>query len=194
MGDATVPSKESVSIRNSVDFTWTIDWQGGRHTAVHRLRVDNALRKDRRIPMPPGWDVALNALKLADHARDSSQRSLPLDVRKLNCKLLGAPKRFDLPQNDLSPGACVALVVDGRRVNYVLVAHIHGDEWRCSPGAKIQNGRVLLDTVWRSGDCKTKNIVEDAWSGVALKRRMNSHIMVDHLQQHLCEHAGSFSI
>ena len=112
--------------------------------------------------------------------------------RKLNCKRLGAPKRFDLPQNDLSPGACVALVVDGRRVNYVLVAHIHGDVWRCSPGADMQNGRILLDTVWRPGDCKTKNIVEDAWSGVALKRRMNCHIMIDHLQQLLRERADSF--
>ena len=192
MGGATVPSKESVSVRNSVDFKWTIAWQGGSHAAAHRLRVYNALSKDRSIPTPSGWDVALNALKLADHARDISQRSLPLDVRKLNCKLLGAPKRFDLPQNDLSPGACVALVVDGRRVNFVLVAHIHGDVWRCSPGASMQNGRILLDTVWRPGDCTTMNIVEDAWSGVALKRRMDCHIMIGHLQQLLREHAGSF--
>ena len=138
MGDAADTSKGSISIRDSVNFTWTIAWQGGNHTAVHRLCVHNALRKDRRIPMPPGWEVAVNALKLADHARDTSQRSLPLDVRKLNCKLLGVPKRFDLPQNDLSPGACVALMVNGRRVNYVLVAHVHGDVWRCSPGAACE--------------------------------------------------------
>ena len=192
MGVATVSSKERVSVRNSVDFTWTIAWQGGRHTAVHRLCVYHALRKDRRIPMPPGWDIALDSLKLAVDARDISQRSLPLDVRKLNCKLLGAPKRFDLSQHDLSPGACVALVADGRRVNYVLVAHIHGDVWRCSPGAVMQNGRILPDTIWRPGDCKTKNIVEDAWSDVALKWRMNCHIMTDHLQQLLREHADSF--
>ena len=167
-------------------------WEGGSHTAVHRLRVDHALCKDRRIPMPPGWEGALKALKLADHARDISQRGLPLDVRNLNCKLLGAPKHFDLPQNGHSPGACVALVVDGRRINYVLVAHIHGDVWRCSPGAVMQNGRILLDTVWRPEDCRTKNIVEDAWSAMALKRRMNCHMMIDQLQQLLREHADSF--
>ena len=192
MGDAVVPSKGLVSVRNSVGFTWTIAWQGGSHTAAHHLRVDDALRKDRRIPMPPGWDVALNVLKLANHARDISQRSLPLNVRELKCQLLGVPKRFDLPQAGLSPGACVALMDDGRRVNYVLVAHVQGDVWCCSPGAVMQNGRILLDTVWRPEDCVTKNIVEDAWTGVALKRRMNSHMMVDHLQQLLCEHASLF--
>ena len=113
MGDAADPFKGSVSIRDLVKFMWTIAWPGGNHTAVHRLRLDNALCNDRRIPLPPGWEVAVNALKLADHARDISQSSLPLDVRRLDCKLLGLPKRFDLPQNDLSPGACVALVVDG---------------------------------------------------------------------------------
>ena len=142
--------------------------------------------------MPPGWEAAVTALKIAGDARDISQRSLPPDVRKLNCKLLGVPKRFELPQNDLSPGACVALVVNGRRVNYVLLAHVHGDVWLCSPGASMQNGRILLDTVWRPEYCKTKNIVEDAWSGMAQKRRMNSHIMTDHLQQLLREHADSF--
>ena len=94
MVDAADPIKGSISIRDSVNFTWAIAWQGGHHTAVHCLRVDDALRKDRRIPMPPGWEVALNALKLADHARDTSQRSLPLDVRNLNCKLLGVPKPY----------------------------------------------------------------------------------------------------
>ena len=144
MGDAVVPGKGLVSIRNSVNFTWTIAWQGGSHTAAHHLRVDNALRKDRRIPMPPGWDVALNALKLANHARDTSQRSLPLNVRELKCQLLGVPKRFALPQAGLSPGACVALANNGRRANYVLIAHVQGDVWRCSPGAVMQNGRILL--------------------------------------------------
>ena len=105
-----------------MNFTWTISWQGGNHTAIHRLCVHDALRKDRRIPMPPGWEVAVTALKIAGDARDISQRSLPPDVRKLNCKLLGVPRRFELPQNDLSPGACVALVVNGRRVNYVLLS------------------------------------------------------------------------
>ena len=83
-------------------------------------------------------------------------------------------------------------MVNGCRVNYVLVAHIDGDVWRCSPGALMHNGRILQDTVWRPEDCKTKNIVEDACSGVALKRRMNSHIMIDHLQQLLHEHADLF--
>jgi hypothetical protein len=192
MGDAVVPSKVLVSIRNSVDFTWTIAWQGGSYTAAHRLRVDDALRKDRRIPLPPGWDVGLNALKLANHARDTSQRSLPLNVRELKCQLLGVPKRFDLPQAGHAPGACVALMDNGRRVNYVLVAHVRGDVWRCSPGAVMQNGRISLDTVWSPSDCKTKNIILDAWSGVALKRRMYSHVMTDHLQQLLREHADSF--
>ena len=192
MDGAAVPSKGSVSIRNFVTFTWTIAWQGGSHTDAHHLCVDNALRKDRRIPMPPGWDVALNALKLAKHAQDTSQRSLPLNVRELKCQLLGVPKRFNLPQAGLSPGACVALMDDGRRVNYVLVAHVQGDMWRCSPGAVMQSGRMLLDTVWRPSDCKTKNIVQDAWSGVALKRRMSSHVMIDHLQRLLREHMDPF--
>ena len=142
--------------------------------------------------MPPRWAVALNALKLANHAQDTSQRSLPLNVRELKCQLLDVPKRFNLPQAGLSPGACVALMDDGRRVNYVLVAHVQGDVWRCSPGAVMQSGRMLLDTVWRPSDCKTKNIVQDAWSGVALKRRMSSHVMVDHLQRLLREHADPF--
>ena len=192
MGDAADSFKGSISIRDSVNFTWTISWQGGNHTAIHRLCVHDALRKDRRIPMPPGWEAAVTALKIAGDARDISQRSLPPDVRKLNCKLLGVPKRFDLLQNVLSPGACVALTVNGGRVNYVLVAHVHGDEWRCSPGALMQNGRILLDTVWRPEECKTKNIVEDAWSAMALKWRMNSHIMTAHLQQLLRDHADSF--
>ena len=192
MGDAAESFKGPISILDSVNFTWTIAWQGGSHSALHRLRVNDALRKNRRIPMPPGWEVASKALKLAEHARDISQKSLPLDVCKLNCKLLGVPKRFDLLQNDLVPGACVALMVNGRRVNYVLVAHVYGDVWRCSPGALMHNGRILQDTVWRRDDCKTKNIVEEAYSGVAPKRRMHSHIMTDHLQQLLCEHADSF--
>ena len=87
MGDTAVPSTGSVSVRDSVNFMWAIIWQSCDHTAVQRLRVNNALSKDRRIPMPPGWDVALNALKLADTAQDISQKSLPLNVRNLNCKL-----------------------------------------------------------------------------------------------------------
>ena len=192
MGNTTVPSTEFVSVRTSVDFTWTMVWQGGSHTATNRLRVDDVLRKDRCIPMPPGWRVALNVLKLADHARDISQRSLPLDVRELKCQLLGVPNRFDLPQNCVSLGSCIALVHDGRRVNYVLVAHVQGDVWRCSPGGLMQSGRILLDTVWRSCDCRMKSIVQDAWCDVALKRRMSSHVMIDHLQQLLREHADSF--
>ena len=191
-GITTVQSNAHVSVRSSVDFVWTIVWQGGSHTAVQRLRIDDALRKYRRIPMPPGWDVALHTLELAVHARDISQRSLPLDVRELGCQLLGVPKRFHLPQDCVSRGACVALVDNGRRVNYVLVAHVQGDLWRCSPGAVMQNGRMLLDTVWSQNDCKTKNIVEDAWSGVALKHRISSHVMIDHLQQLLREHVDSF--
>ena len=192
MGDADVSSKGCVSVRSFVDFTWTIAWQGGTHSDVQRLRVYNALRKACCIPTPPGWEVALKVLKLTDHARDTSQRSLPLDVRQLKCSLLGVPKRFDLPKNDLATGACVALTVNGRRVNYVLVAHIYGDTWRCSPGAVMQNGRILFDTVWRPEDCKTKNIVEDAWSGVVTKRRINSHLMNDHLQRLLYQHADAF--
>ena len=192
MDGAAVPSKGLVSIRNSVKFAWTIAWQGGSHTDAHHLRVDNALHKNRRIPMPPCWDVALNALKLANHARDTSQGSLPLNVRELKCQLLGVPKRFNLAQVGLSPGTCVALMEDGRRVNYVLVAHVQGDVWRCSPGAVMQSGRMLLDTVWRTSDCKTKNIVQEAWSGVAPKRRISVHVMIDHLQQLLRERADSF--
>ena len=71
MGVAADTSKASISIRDSVNFTWTISWQGGNHTAIHRLCVYDALRKDRRIPMPPGWEVAVTALKLADDARNT---------------------------------------------------------------------------------------------------------------------------
>ena len=56
----------------------------------------------------------------------------------------------------------------------------------------MQNGRILIHTVWRCEDCTSKNIVEDAFSGVAAKRRRSSHIMTKHLQQFLCEHAELF--
>ena len=191
--DTAGPPEKFVSVRNFVSFTWTVVWHGGSHTTLYRLRVHDALLKNCRIPLPPGWEVALNLLKSVDNTRIISQRSLPLNVCQLDCKLLGIPKRLALPQNDRSPGACVALVDNGRRVNYVLVAHILGDVWRCSPGAQMQNGCILLDTVWRPEDCKTKNIVEDAWSGMVVKRRINSHVMIGQLQQLLLEHGDSFS-
>jgi hypothetical protein len=192
MEDTVVVSNGQVSILDSVDFTWATSWEGGSHIAVRHIRVNDALRKGRRIPMPPGWDMALNALKLANHAGDIAQRSLPPNVRELGCQLLGVPKRFDVPQVGISPGACVALMDNGRRANYVLLARVQGDVWRCSPGTVMQNGRILLDAAWRPEDCVTKNIIEEAWSGVAPKRRMSTHVMIDHLRWLLREHADSF--
>ena len=190
--NVTELSKERVFFHDMVKFTWTIDWQGGSHSTVQHLCVKSVLNNNRCFIMPPGWRPAINALKAADDARDNLQRSLPLDVCKLECKLLGLPKRFDLPRYDLSPGACVALVDNGCRVNYVLIAHIDGDVWCCSPGATMKDGCILLNTVWMPDCCKTKNIVKDAWSDLVLKRRMGAHIMVQHLHQLLHEHTDAF--
>ena len=164
MGDVVDPLKESVFIRDLVNFTWTIAWPGGNHTAGHCLHVNNALAKRRRVQMPHGWEFAINALKLADDARNTWQRSLPLDVRKLNCNLLGVPKRFDLPQSDHYTGACVALNDKGHRVNYVLVAHVHGNVWRCRHNLSFLrpvSTRVAIIR-WRSSVADTGVIAEAA--------------------------------
>ena len=145
-------SKEhSVSFRSLVEFDWEAEWRCGRQTGSVTLRAHNALTTNRNLPMPGGWDVALRALRLLHCARDACDKERPLDVSKVDCRLLGQPKRVPAltDETSLAPGACVALVKDGRRVNYVLVAHIYSDRWLCSPGGKFHDEGAMANLPWR---------------------------------------------
>lgn len=183
LDDVGVSTKTFVQFRDSVNFTWRTTFQCDPISDVVQVRVDSALCNDHCICLPNGWETSLHVLKLAVDAKGSATKCLPPNVSNLSCQLLGLPKVSQAGQQFPTPGACVALTVNGNRVNYVLVAHVYGDLWRCSPGAIMENGHILLDTVWRSEDCITKNIVTDVWSSFSPKRRVSSHIMTSHLMQ-----------
>ena len=125
--------ESSVSFRSLVEFDWAAEWSCGRETGLVTIRAYHALEPNRSLPMPAGWHVAVQALRLRQCARDTCDKEKPLDVSKLDCRLLGQPRRVPAltDETSLAPGACVALVEAGRRVNYVLVAHIYSDHWLC---------------------------------------------------------------
>ena len=140
-------SKEhSVSFRSLVEFEWTAEWSCGTETGSVTLQANDALKTNRSLPMPDGWHVALRALRLLHCARDTCDTERPLDVSRMDCRLLGQPKRVPALTDEtlLAPGACVALVEDGRRVNYVLVAHICSDRWLCSRGGRLHGDGSMV--------------------------------------------------
>ena len=187
--------EHSVSLRSLVEFDWTAEWNGGTQTGSVTLQAYKVLDTNRSLPMPSGWKVALRALCLHHSARDVCDKERPLDVSKVDCRLLGQPKRVPAltDETSLAPGACVALVKDGRRVNYVLVAHIYSDCWLCSPGGKFHDEGAMGTLPWRSEDCVEKDVVREAWSSeMDSKRRQSIHLMGDNLRRRMQEHSSAF--
>ena len=195
IADGGESSKASVAYRDMVTFLWTVIWQGGEESCITTVRANNYIHKTAAylVPLPIGWDDVLELLSVVHRSQNISEQHLPSDVYKCNCKILGVPRHVQLSDDGVTVGSCVALMVAGRRVNHVLVAHVCGNMWRCSIGAHLQNGNIVMDTIWREYDCVTIDIVDCAWSGLAVARRISSHLMFDHLQQLISKHMDLFS-
>ena len=140
--------KEHILTTAFVAFLWAASWGSNAESKQVRVRVNNALDPQRRIPLPENWDMALGALSKLRDARQIPPAELPLNIMPPTCDLVGVPKPVVLALGRLAPGACVALSEDGSRANYVLVAHVSGDVWFCSTGGKTFGETVVPETVW----------------------------------------------
>ena len=102
---------------------------------VH-VRADNAA--ERGVPLPEGWHVALSASDLSTFAAEAG-RSLEAGngVSELECRLAGVPKAcLPGPDGELCPGAIVPMYTPSSgRVNFVLCAHVFGNDWYCHAGS-----------------------------------------------------------
>ena len=70
--------KEHILTTAFVVFTWAACWDSHVESKQVRVRVDDALRSERRVPLPDGWDVALGALGKLRDARQIPPAELPL--------------------------------------------------------------------------------------------------------------------
>ena len=123
--------KEHILTTAFVVFTWTAGWDSNTESKQVRVRVNNVLDPQRRIPLPDGWDVALRALGKLKDARRIPSAELLLNVEPPSCDLVGVPKPVLPAPAGLSTGATIALSDGGVRVNYILIPTIHGRRRGC---------------------------------------------------------------
>ena len=132
VGDPSlVPTQRSI-----LDFHLAIAMDGVVREANVHVRTDNAI--DRGVPLPEGWRVALSANGLGSRAAEAG-RTLEVGggVTELECKLAGVPKACIAGSDgELCPGTIVPLrTPSSARVNFVLCAHVFGNDWYCHAGS-----------------------------------------------------------
>ena len=109
------------------------------------------------VNLPDPW---LSAFQW-DNRRANLQARCARNLFQISC-VLGVPKPVELPSKDsFLPGVCHVLhLPDGRRVEHVLCARLHGSWWYCHPGSVrgveiswiepfAAHDLVLLDVRWR---------------------------------------------
>ncbi len=168
--------KEYILTTAFVAFTWAASWGSNAESKQVRVRVNNALDPQRRIPLPENWDVALAALGKLKDARQIPPAELPLNIMPPTCDLVGVPKPVVPALAGLAPGACVALSEGGSRINCVLVAHVSDEVWFCSTGGQTFGETVVPETVWHGDFCAPRDVVRDAWD-----EALRSKLRVAHL-------------
>ena len=185
--------KEHILTTAFVVFTWAASWGSNAESKQVRVRVNNALDPQRRIPLPENWDVALGALGKLKDARQIPPAELPLNIMPPTCDLVGVPKPVLPALAGLAPGACVALSEGGSRVNYVLVAHVSGDVWFCSTGGKTFGETIVPETVWHGDFCAPRDVVRDAWDeALRSKLRVAPRVKAGYLRTLMREHPAAF--
>ncbi len=162
--------------------------------ATVSARVNNVLEQDRGVPLPEGWRVALRCLECLAETRELLPGELPRDVSHAEYSLLGAAKPVAPTTRGLGPGVCVALRVGGNRVNYVLIAHVVGDQWLCHPGS-FHGERTVPGAAWCLEMLKRFDVARDAWDEGRdrTKRRAALHPKVEQLQRQVADHADAFN-
>ena len=103
--------------------------------------------KDRGVPMPNGWQLAIQALKLPEIARRSAAKAIAeFGYDGLECKVLGIAR--SLPElsgalHDQIGSLRVLSSPDIGRRPAVLCAHVRGTEWLCHYFCDGDDGHVF---------------------------------------------------
>ena len=153
--------------RPDVLFRWLFRWKNYNEHVDVTVRVDMAV--DQSVPLPTGWQTALQCLDLRRLAADAFATFEPplnaKELEKLRCECLGAAKPVQISDGGHHvPGACVALTNEiGARTNYILVAHERDGIWLCHPGmfqGDVPDSETLI---FHEDGLVRKNIHTEAW-------------------------------
>lgn len=122
--------------QSSLAFRWEITIDDESHEREVSVRADNA--SERGVPLPAAWQNAMRCSDLSSRAEAACLALESVDgVSEVTCSLIGVPKPCCTPSGDEPcPGTILALHArSSGRLNFVLVAHIHGSRWFCHAGS-----------------------------------------------------------
>jgi hypothetical protein len=129
---------------STVAYEWSVISSSVDEKQRVEVRCDNAIHQP--IPLPDGWATGLRNAHLHDAARAACSLLQANEVfANIDCRAIGACKMANVGSGPHDAGRVVRLQApDGSRQDYLLCAHVRGDEWICHKGS-VDRHRVLDD-------------------------------------------------
>jgi hypothetical protein len=151
-------------------FRWRLKTNTG-----HEERCDVLVRTNnvtqRRVPLPQHWMTAMACLSLERWCDEGRRKVRDPDARDVQCVPLGQVNQPLPAAEGAGPGRTVALQVHGRRVIFLLCAHVQDSLWLCHRGSFAGDG--LAEDPFQESDLVQKDIVVEAWD-TSLTKRLRS--------------------
>ena len=115
-------------------YTWAIGIDGAVHEYEVEMRADNA--SIRGVPLPEHWRTAIRCRDLANRAAEAARVVEAWKaMADVDCAVVGVLKPQLLRDADTVVGDIVGLRTPAGRMQFVLCAHVSGDEWYCHAGS-----------------------------------------------------------
>ena len=149
------------------------------------MRVDNAAI--RGVDIPQGWKTALRNLDLPDIIKKHLERvRAESKVPGLGCRLLGAPVSVPLADTGHGVGAIVPL----NGAEYVLCAHVAGDQWLCHRGSFDATGVLDEQHPLQVKDLVVKDLASAEASNA--RKRIRTHLLTGQLRRYIVRSPRAF--
>jgi len=142
------------------------------------------------VNLPGPW---LSALQW-DNRRANLQARCARNLFQISC-VLGVPKPVELPSKDsFLPGGCHVLhLPDGRRVEHVLCARLHGSWWYCHPGS-VRGVEISLIEPFATHDLVLLDVRRRRWqrSQSSRNKRLRGRVQQRNLQSVVLQQKEKF--